>query len=81
MTRMIAELRRALVAAGAPEEQADAAAAAVAGAGEAATKADLADVRRHGHSTGGYVRRFRLYGLPSEHLSGCRSPGDKPAFA
>jgi len=45
MTQMIAELRQALVAAGAPEEQADAAAASVAGTGEAATKADLADLR------------------------------------
>jgi len=42
MTTMIAELREALVAAGAPEKQAEAAAAAVAGAGETATKADLA---------------------------------------
>jgi len=39
---MIAELRRALVEAGASEPTADAAAAAVAGAGEVATKADLA---------------------------------------
>jgi len=44
MTRMIAELRQARGAAGAPEEQADAA-AAVAGADEAATKADLAVLR------------------------------------
>jgi len=41
MTQMIAELRRALVEAGASEPTADAAAAAVAGAGEVATKADL----------------------------------------
>jgi len=42
MTQMIAELRQALVSAGAPEEQADAAAAAVVtGAGDLATKADV----------------------------------------
>jgi len=42
MTQMIAELRRALVSAGAPEEQAEAAAQAVASVGDVATKADLA---------------------------------------
>jgi len=50
---MIAELRQALVEAGASEPTADAAAAAVAGAGEVATKADLAELRgalREGHA-------------------------------
>ena len=42
MTQMIAELRRALVEAGASEESADAAAQAVASAGDAATRAELA---------------------------------------
>jgi len=42
---MIAELRQALVEAGASESTANAAAAAVAGAGETATKADLAELR------------------------------------
>ena len=41
MTQMIAELRQALVSAGAPEEQAAAAAASVAPAGDLATKADV----------------------------------------
>jgi len=45
MTTMIAELRQALVEAGASEPMADAAAAAVAGAGETATKADVAQLR------------------------------------
>jgi len=42
---MIAELRRALVEAGASEPTADAAAAAVASVGEVATKADLAALK------------------------------------
>jgi len=41
---MIAELREALVEAGASEERANAAAAAVAGAGDLATKADVRQI-------------------------------------
>jgi len=44
MTQMIAELRQALVSAGAPEKEAGAAAAAVAPAGDLATKADMRQI-------------------------------------